>query len=324
MHDIRTDPRFKIRPSNAALRHKSKALLALRTALAMSGNIVTDPMLLAVLYMGMFERLHGMLGSEFQIHTKTLKHLLKLRGGLENVEERIRTVLSNYDFFTSVAIGNKVLDTTAVRRIPLPTSSAMSLRLKPLIQLLPENFQILHKRDQISASTLEILIRINKEYLRRHGIDINATAGPHMAMFESSRPRYATWFEACPSMQLPNVDGQIAFEKLLCLGLLLFACYYFSPTREGSITMAGSRAELTRTLLRGVKYYDPDQNDCLAWVWAVTISAHLSATGSIADSVVLVADFFDQFPELANMDRAADLFCRYFYEEDLIVALSLM
>ena len=86
--------------------------------------------------------------------------------------------------------------------------------------------------------------------------------------------------------------------------------------------MAGSRAELSRLLRVDVKYQDQDQELCLAWVWAVTASSHMTSRGLSTEGAALRRRFFDRFPNLCSMNRAQKAFRRFFYKEELIMALD--
>ena len=163
-------------------------------------------------YMGMFERLHGSFGTEFQLHTKVLVRLTKLRGGLESVGSRVQTTLSNYDFFTSVAIGKRFLESTSVHRVPLAPTKSLLRRWQPLLEAVPQGFKVLSLKGELSTSLLEKLIRINTYHMRTW-TGTGTEYDKHMSAFEDFTPRYSTWWEACPSIKLADVDGQPAFEK---------------------------------------------------------------------------------------------------------------
>ena len=324
MLDSRIVPRFKKSPSRQALRFKQQALIALREELATCGDEISDQLLLAVLYMGMFERLYGNFGAEFQTHTSVLQRLTRAHGGLESVGSRIQTVLSNYDFFTSIAVGQQLLESTSMRRVPLLPTPAMLRRWQPLLSVLPTGFQTLTIDCEVSTSVIEVLIRINTQQLRRHGYTL-PEYNKHLMIFESTRQRYSTWWEACPSIRLADIDGKPAFERILCLGLLLFACYFFSPDRSGSITMAGARAELSRLFAGALWVYrDAARDECLSWVWAVTIASHATPGGLSPDGVALGQRFHDHFPDLCYTAKAQETLSKFFYENALMRALEMV
>ena len=190
-----------------------------------------------------------------------------------------------------------------------------------LFQDLPAGFRVLVGRGKLSSSTLKALLRINREHRRRHSA--SCYADKTVVDFGSNRLEYSDWWEALPCTLLPNVDGQVAFEKLLCMGLILFVCYFFSPDRTSSSTLKLLRGSLTKLLTGNVGFQDADRNNCAAWMWAVTVVAHIDKKGLNEDAAALRTLMLKRYPELRAPNQAQEAFERYFHEEELVAAMQI-
>lgn len=313
-------PGYNGTPSREVLIHKGRALTSLREELLRCGNLISDHLLMAVLYLCMFELQYGT-AKDRKIHQKTLLQLIKLRGGLHLVGQHARAIISNYYFFSSVATGSNLIGTVSDARFLSATGQRMMDGYEPLLQDLPAGFRVLVWDGNLASSTLEALMRINREYCQRHST--SCYEDNTMLDVRSSRLEYSDWWEALPNTLLPDVDGEIPFEKLLCMGLILFVCYFFSPDRTSSSTLKLLRGSLTKLLTGNVSFRDADQNKCAAWVWAVTIVAHIDKKGLNEDAAALRSGMLKRYPELRAPKQAQEVFERYFHEDELVAALQI-
>ena len=313
-------PSYDGNPSREVLIHKGRALTSLREELLACGNLISDHLLMAVLYLCMFELQYGT-AKDRKIHQNTLLQLIKLRGGLHRVGEHARAIISNYYFFSSVATGSNLIGTVSGVRFPSSADRRMMHGYKPLFQNLPGGFRVFVRAGNLSSSTLEALLRINREHCRRHSA--SCYEDRTILDFRNNRLEYSDWWEALPSTLLPDVDGEVAFEKLLCMGLILFVCYFFSPDRTSSSTLKLLRGSLTKLLTENVSFQDADQDNCAAWVWAVTIVTHIGKKGLNADAAALRTLMLKRYPELRAPKQAREALERFFYEEELVAAMQI-
>ena len=312
-------PSYDGTPSREVLVHKGRALTSLREELLACGNLISDHLLMAVLYLCMFELQYGT--SKYRkIHQNTLLQLIKIRGGLHLVGQHARAIISNYYFFSSIATGSNLIGTVFGARFPSPAGRRMMHGNEPPFQDLPAGFRVLVWDVNLSSSTLEALIRINGEHRRRNWA--SCYEDKTVVGFRSNRLQYSDWWEALPSSLLPDVRGEVAFEKLLCMGLILFVCYFFSPDRTSSSTLKLVRGSLTKLLIGNVSFQDADQNNCAAWVWAVTIAAYVDNKGLNEDAAALRTLILKRHPELKAPKQAQKAFERYFHEEELVAAMQ--
>ena len=313
-------PSYDGSPSREVLVHKGRALTSLREELLACGNLISDHLLMAVLFLCMFELQYGT-AEDRKIHQNTLLQLIKLRGGLHLVGQHARAIISNYYFFSSIATGSNLIGTVSDARLPSAAGLSMIHAHEPLVQDLPAGFRVLVWNGNLSSSTLEALVRINREHCCRHSA--SCYEDKTVLDLRSHRLEYSDWWEALPNTLLPDIDGEVAFEKLLCMGLILFVCYFFSPDRTSSSTLKLLRGSLTKLLTGNVSSQDVDQNNCAAWVWAVTIVAHIDKRSLNEDAAALRTLMLKRYPELKAPKQAQETFERFFYEAELVAAMQM-
>lgn len=306
-------------PSKAVLIHKSAALSVLRDEILDCKGTASDTILLAMLCLTLFEKRFGN-DFEYEIHKSTLAKLIATRGGLESMGAYTRSWIQQYDFFWGISNGLKSFMTTSVSRVPLLPKAPTSPMFIHSIQALPLGFQHLIQAGRLSNSIIEVIFRLKDTHASAH--KANSPESDGTSRTEEVRPTHTSFWEACPSMALPDIDGEAAIEKMLCLGLLLFCANFFSPVPNCNSFTVITRVELTKRLSHHMKTRSPDQEDCLAWIWAITICSYL-INGELTTTGALLRDgLFQRFPDLMKLSRAEEVFRKFFFEAALVQGLK--
>ena len=142
-----------------------------------------------------------------------------------------------------------------------------------LIQHLPPGFQRLVSKGEIAMSNLELLFRISEQQLSLTNTQQQLPRGdaPTTA---SKIKRFRSFTDAFPILELPDVEIY-AFQKLLCLALLLYSMT--GPRNAGAYThyMVKTRQSLTDQLPDFSKHLTPfyHQEQCLFWIWQITVAS---------------------------------------------------
>lgn len=319
MYDMVVGATSASEPSKAVLVHKSAALFALREEILSCKGTASDSILLAMLCLTLFEKRFGN-DFEYDIHKNTLAKLIATRGGLESIGAYTRSWLQQYDFFWGISNGLKSFMTTSVSRVPLLPKAPTSRTFIISVKALPVGFQRLIQAGRLSNSIIEMIFRLKDAHASAHKVMLPDSDSDSKT--EEVRPTHTSFWEACPSMTLPDIDGEPATEKMLCLGLLLFCANFFSPIPNCNSFTVITRLELTRRLSHCVKTRSPDQEACLAWIWAITTCSYLVKRKLTLTGALLRDGLFRRFSALEELAEAEATFRKFFFEEALIQGLK--
>lgn len=193
-----------------------------------------------------------------------------------------------------------------------------SPELDLLAQRLPPGFRELAIQHKLSHKILEPLERLTLAQIPRSESD-NSSCDNHVTFrSRKSRVTHTGFWDACPSLTIPDVGAEPVLEKLLCLALLLYCSTLFSSeTCINNIAM-WTRRKLSGYLPLCIQPRDQQEEECLFWIWTLTVSSWKTHTGVYPPhALALLSAQKERFPDV-DMAVGLRILGKFFCNDALV------
>lgn len=193
-------------------------------------------------------------------------------------------------------------------------NNTISTRFRDQIHQIPTGFHAFILDGTLSASIVEVIIRLAFVY-RRTNLKRDAS-GHIIGLPYTARPVFSTFHEACPALDVPGPSK----EKFLAMAIVLYCGIGFDSAPISSNGGLAARAELSKVLKQYARESDSqEEKRVLFWIWMVTICAWHSASGNrlLPPGVELLRKLRREFRNVKGWKDAEEILETFFWNKDL-------
>jgi hypothetical protein len=312
---LKRKPDEAVAPSNTVLGHIGTATYNLRMSLAKqkkharqeesvlqsataplsssSDIIVDDFTILNVLFLAGASRASNDPFAH-KIHRKNLAALIRARGGLDQLDRRVKCILLQWESFWTLNTGNEMFPETRPVYTPVyPDFSASHTGpLRTMLAAIPPGFKSLAMEQRLPTDVLEVMSRAvyaQNEQMNHPSRSIVTDA----EIFRAEPARHEDFWMACNSLGAPDDvyakdNGGLTLllpnlEEIMVLGFLLYCFHSFSKYRAVTGFYNGSRMKVGSDLARRARRSSPSRRILPHTVSLSTAAKQYIATGSSND-----------------------------------------
>ena len=230
---------------------------------------------MAILLLAILEARCGNIAQR-DLHRQALGKLIARRGGLETVEDYVRSSILRFEFFWAIETGDTAIESLHTSASQTTRKLAVATICERLLDELPLGFQALAKHQLLSLNAVHEIIRTNQFEKREYGEPPTPSSGLLPSIDNSSTHR--DYWEVCPDL-LARYEDESTISALICLGLLLFNSLAFAELSVWDTRflwtkrITSVRNDLIRRLLQCQRRRGFPEEFALIWVFSVTIGA---------------------------------------------------
>ena len=304
-------------PSKELFLHLGNALKKLQARLIDGDRAASTATIAMLLYTAGVARHIGDLDG-FERYKDMIRSLLRSMDGVESLyayNGKVKCILLQWNFFWTLNGGTSLLSEPNRPKSRYP-SIPLSYDLRNLIASIPPGFKALADTGGLSTQVLQLLSRVNQLVI--------STRSKHESQQFLDMPLVDAKLDFQSSAPCLEDDDTLkpSLEKALCLALILFSTNTMNPIKPkksvwGQVAV-GSRAWLTTNLNR-FGAITPLCEQCLLWIWLITIDSWGADTGVLlADGIRVFDSFKSRFPHFTlDWDITSQVVRKYFWSQDL-------
>lgn len=211
----------------------------------------------------------------FKIHAQSLEPLLRSAGGFEALGRFgfIKSLLLQWESQWAYQPHMRVtiFPNARARYVAEYPTMPFPTEVERLVTKLPEGFQELARKGELSRRTLEILGRCAD-------VSSDHVLPGAREQYHSGHRRFADFFEASPCI-MPGQEGPSPLEKLVMQALILYCVHTWSPLRFDWGLYRGIRMDLTAEVNRRPLDVDHERR-VMVWICMNLIDSWQSSEGS--------------------------------------------
>jgi len=188
------------------------------------------------------------------------------------------------------------------------------MKFRDELQKIPAGFRALILKGRLSASLVEVIIRLTFVY-QRTKLE-RAPSGLIIDLPYSTQPVFRTFQEACPALDATGPSK----EKLTTMAILLYCGIGFDSAPISSNGGLAARAEL----LKMYKLYEwepqlSEEKELLFWIWIVTICSWQKASGRglLPPGIELLRNLWQGSGNLKEWKDAEAILQKFFWNQRL-------